>query len=54
MRAIPEIVQPEADSSNDGNDVQHMAVEGYQYAVVPREPQAAASSRQVRVLFLVA
>ena len=55
MRAIPEIVQPEADSSMDaGNGVQHMAVEGYPYANVHREPHAAASGRQVLVLFLVA
>jgi len=52
LRAIPEIVEPEADLSMDaGNDVQHVDVEGCQYAVVQREPQAAASGRQVRVIF---
>jgi len=37
-----------------GNDVQHVDVEGCQYAVMQREPLAAASGRQVRVSFLVA
>jgi len=49
LRVIPESVQPEADSSmDDGNDVQHMDVEGYQYANVQREHQSAANGRQVR------
>ena len=54
MRAIPDIVKPEADPPMDaGNDVPHVDVDGFQYAVVHREPLAAASRRQVRVLFLV-
>ena len=55
LRAIPEIVEPEADPQMDAeNDVQHEDVQGFQYAVVQREPQAAASGRQVRVLIIVA
>jgi len=52
---MPEIVEPEADSSIDaGNDVQHVDVEGCQYAVVQREPHAAGSGIQVQVIFPVA
>jgi len=54
LRAIPDIVKPEADPPMDAeNDVPHVDVDGFQYAVVQREPLAAASGRQVRVLFLV-
>jgi len=52
LQPTPEIVEPEADSStNTENDVPHVDVEGCQYAVVQREPRAAASGRPVRIMF---